>query len=112
MRQLDGISLELLKHFESKPFAPNNYGDSLMDKNLGSSYFLESEMPMKPITEGRTGLEASRVEQKHCGRCGVGMKKNEFCLACRKFFQVLNGRTAKLFNFKLIRNGKPGEAND
>jgi hypothetical protein len=69
-------------------------------------------MTMKPITEERTGPETSRVAQKRCGRCGVGMKKNEFCPACRKFFQVLSGRTAELFNFKLIRNGKLGEVND
>jgi len=63
---------------------------------------------MKPITEDRTGPEVSRMEQKRCGRCGAGMKKNEFCPACRKFFQVLSGRTAEF----LIRNGNLGEVND
>ena len=49
---------------------------------------------MKAITEGGSGKAAFRAVQKHCGRCGVVMKKNEFCRECRKFFHVLSGSRA------------------
>lgn len=37
------------------------------------------------------GQLALRFVQKQCGRCGVATKKREFCSACRRFFQIVNG---------------------
>jgi hypothetical protein len=42
-----GLSMESIKgksrQFETKPFSAKNYGDCLMDKNWGSSYFVIGE---------------------------------------------------------------------
>jgi hypothetical protein len=51
-------------------------------------------MPMKATTESKSGPATFDVAQKRCGRCGIAMKEDEFCPACRKFFRVLNGRRA------------------
>jgi hypothetical protein len=68
-------------------------------------------MPVKAITEGRSGNE-KRLEQNHCGRCGIVIRGNEFCAGCRKFFQMLTARKEVLINFKLIGNEKLGDVND
>ena len=52
------------------------------------------------------------TEQHHCGRCGVEMRRNEFCLACQKFFRMLTAGKEVLIKFKLIGNGKFGDIGD
>jgi len=49
----------------------------------------------KAILDSKSGQALPRLEPKRCGRCGVVMKKNHFCPACRKFFHLL-GRKAIL----------------
>jgi hypothetical protein len=67
---------------------------------------------MKLSTKGRSGNEDRILEQNHCGRCGAVMRRNEFCPACRKFFQMLTIGKEVLINFKSIGNGKLGDVND
>ena len=52
------------------------------------------QMPMKAITDNRSGQATFGAAQKECGRCGIAMKEDQFCAACRKFFRALNGRRA------------------
>jgi hypothetical protein len=51
-----------------------------------------SETPLKAISEDEPGQTLSRFE-KRCGRCGIPMKKNHFCSACRKFFHLLGRKS-------------------
>jgi len=67
---------------------------------------------MKLSTKGRSGNEDHSLEQNHCRRCGVVIRRNEFCPACRKFFQMLTVGKEVLINFKSIGNGKLGDVND
>ena len=66
---------------------------------------------MKAITEDRSVQAVSQVDPKRCGRCGVVMRKNEFCPACRKFFHLLSGKEIKI-NFKLMNNEKLADISD
>ena len=67
---------------------------------------------MRAIPDGQSRNEESCLDQNHCGRCGVVIRRNEFCPACRKFFHMLTVGKEVLTNFKLKGNGKLGELND
>jgi len=45
---------------------------------------------MKDVTGHNPARNSFQRSQKRCGRCGVAMKKNQLCPACRKFFVTLS----------------------
>lgn len=47
---------------------------------------------MNNFDKHRSGVQASRIVRKLCGRCGTAIEGNNFCPACRDFFWRLAGQ--------------------
>jgi hypothetical protein len=57
--------------------------------------FASSKSAVNTVKKYGTEMQASKVTQEPCGRCGTAIEKNAFCPACRDFFRGLSHQNAE-----------------